>query len=103
MTLEAVRSAIRHAIADESRLTEPYHRGRVSALQFVLDLMADDKMSSYSAEKSSSAAAKNAASAIIAPSNRSLTTRRAEAVLTRSGGAFELDGVQVQPTPESAV
>ena len=69
MTLESAVYAIRAAIADESRLTEPYHRGRVSALQFVLDLMADDKMSSYSAEKSSSAAAKNAVSAKVAVRN----------------------------------
>ena len=36
-----VVSAVRAAIADEERLDEPFHRGRVHALRWVLDLIED--------------------------------------------------------------
>ena len=60
MNTESITAAINAAIADESRLDEPYHRGRVHALRFVLDLIVDDNLS-VAAEKSSPATAKNAA------------------------------------------
>jgi len=39
--LEKVRQMIKAAIADEERLQEDFHRGRVSAFKRVLDVIGD--------------------------------------------------------------